>query len=264
MFHIVERNVFAEEHWQTLVDTLRRMGLDYEVVRYIPFEHEVEHVTPRKDIWVWGALNMAHICSKYGWKPGSMYNSNHDFEVYAPEFGMENMLNGDAHFMHIDDDLPEGYEYFFARPTGDTKSIKSQVYSAQGWKDLVELSKSRPASSPQSPKGARVMLASPKDTQREVRCWVVGGKVITASLYKMGFRVVKQNYDHEQTFVDFAQSMVDKYQPADAFVIDVCLSNDSLKVVEVNCINCSGFYHANMQKLVESVENHFTHEERRD
>jgi hypothetical protein len=258
MFHIVERNVFAEDHWQILVDTLRRMGLDYEVVRYIPFEHQVEHVTPRKDIWVWGALNMAHICSKYGWKPGSMYNANHDFEVYGPKFGLENMLNGDAHFMNIEEEVPSHMEYFFARPTGDTKSIKSQVYSAKGWKDLVELSNSKHSDSPQSPKGARVMLSSPKDTQQEVRCWVVNGKVVTASRYKLGFRVNKQNYDNESMFVDFAQSMVDKYQPAEAFVIDVCLSENLLKVVEVNCINCSGFYHANMPKLVEAIENHFT------
>lgn len=257
MLHIVERNVFAEEHWQILVDTLRSKGIDYEVVRYIPFEHQVEFATPRKDIWVWGALNMAHICSRYGWKPGSMYNSNHDFEVYAPKFGMENMLNGDAHFMFIDDDLPATFEYFFARPTGDTKSIKSQVYSAKGWKDLVELANSSVPVTPQSPRGARVLLATPKDTQQEVRCWVVNGKVVTASRYKLGFRVVKQNYDDESLFVDFAQSMVDKYQPAEAFVIDVCLSNDELKVVEVNCINCSGFYHANMSKLVEAIENHF-------
>jgi hypothetical protein len=104
------------------------------------------------------------------------------------------------------------------------------------------------------------LVAPVKTIQQEVRCWVVGGKVITASLYKIGNRVVYQNYDDESFFVDFAQRMVDKYQPAEAFVIDVCLADDQLKIVEINCINAAGFYKSHMENLITAIENHFTND----
>ena len=97
-----------------------------------------------------------------------------------------------------------------------------------------------------------------KQIQQEVRCWVVGGKVVTASRYKLGSRIVYENYDNEIFYTNFAQKMVDKYQPAEAFVLDVCLTDDDeLKIVEVNCINCAGFYHGNLNKMILALENHF-------
>ena len=52
--------------------------------------------------------------------------------------------------------------------------------------------------------------------------------------------------------------MVDIYQLADAFVIDVCRTKDGLKIVECNCINCSGFYNIDEQKLIVSLEENFS------
>jgi hypothetical protein len=69
--------------------------------------------------------------------------------------------------------------------------------------------------------------------------------------------VIYANYDHESFFIDFAQSMVDKFQVAEGFVIDICLSEGQLKVVEVNNINSAGFYDCNMFKLLSAIENHF-------
>jgi hypothetical protein len=51
--------------------------------------------------------------------------------------------------------------------------------------------------------------------------------------------------------------MVDIYQLADAFVIDVCLTDNGWELVECNCINCAGFYLCNMQKMVMELEYYF-------
>ena len=51
--------------------------------------------------------------------------------------------------------------------------------------------------------------------------------------------------------------MIDIYQPAEAFVIDIAVSNDELKVIEINSINSAGFYECNMIKLISALENHF-------
>jgi hypothetical protein len=47
------------------------------------------------------------------------------------------------------------------------------------------------------------------------------------------------------------------YQLADAFVIDVCLYNGEWKIVEFVCINCTGFYKSDIQKMIMSVDSFF-------
>ena len=54
--------------------------------------------------------------------------------------------------------------------------------------------------------------------------------------------------------------MVDIYQPAEAFVIDVCLVEDDWKIVEINCINAAGFYLCDIQKLITELEYYFNPE----
>ncbi len=39
--------------------------------------------------------------------------------------------------------------------------------------------------------------------------------------------------------------------------MDVCLVGDEVKIVEINCINAAGFYNANMQLLLNAIEEHF-------
>ena len=50
---------------------------------------------------------------------------------------------------------------------------------------------------------------------------------------------------------------VDKYQLAEAFVIDVCLSEHGWKIVECGCINCAGFYCSDLQKTLTALEDFY-------
>lgn len=256
MYYIIQENLFKEHNHELILKLLGRMRLDYEVVRYIPFVHDIEFKTNRKDVWIFGSVNMAHCAHKYNWYPGSMYNENHDMEVYMKHWG-KHMLNHDAFVMEASDELPESLPYaFFARPTKDTKAFSGQLFTKDAWNEWIQGAIKNEALI-RLTEETRVLLAPLKDTQQEVRCWVVDGKVVTLSRYKLGSRVISQNYDDEVLFKDFAQKMVDIYQPARAFVLDVCLSNDELKIVEVNCINCSGFYDGDMNKLIQALEKAF-------
>ena len=42
------------------------------------------------------------------------------------------------------------------------------------------------------------------------------------------------------------------YSPA--YVIDVCRTDDGLKMLETNCINAAGFYEADLLKLESSID----------
>ena len=57
--------------------------------------------------------------------------------------------------------------------------------------------------------------------------------------------------DVKQEIVEYAQRMVDVWQPAKAFVIDVAETNEGLKVIEINNINSAGFYEADVVLLLD-------------
>lgn len=252
MFYIIQENLFKEVHYDLLISLMGKYDFDFEIVKFRPFTHEVEFKTDRKDVFCFGAVAMAHSAKKYGWTPGSMMNENHDLEVYGKHYG-DYMLNHKGKIIEFQDEIPFDDYLFFARPTKDTKIFSGQVFTKHSWKEYVEECSKNDAV--RLIKSETKVLVSPlKDIQQEVRCWIVDGKVVTASRYKLGNYVQYKNYDDETFYINFAQKIVDIYQPAKAFVLDICLANDELKVVEINCINCSGFYDANMEKLIMALE----------
>jgi len=55
--------------------------------------------------------------------------------------------------------------------------------------------------------------------------------------------------------LEFANQMVQIWQPDRGFVIDIArLSNDELKIVELNNLNSSGFYSCDVMKIVAAIE----------
>ena len=101
-----------------------------------------------------------------------------------------------------------------------------------------------------------VVVAPLKEIYREYRFFIVDGKVITGSLYKMGDQVVyKTELDDSEIFT---QKMVDLWQPAEAFVLDIALTKDGYKVLEVNCFNSAGYYAIDVGKLVHAVMEKFS------
>lgn len=258
MYYIIQENLFREYHYNTLVEYLNRYGLEYETIPFRPFTELLEFKTDRKDVWFFGSVNGARVAEKYGWNPGTLYNDSHDFEVYAPKYG-ENMLNHDAKVINVGDAIPEEIPYaFFARPAKDTKSFSGQVFTIDSWQEYIkDLSDSSMIQS--LTQETKVVVAPLKSNiQQEIRCWVVDGRVVTISQYKIGSRVVYQNMDNNQEAMIFCKDMCKLFCPAKAFVIDICLYNDEYKVVEINCINCSGFYDGDMSKLIQSLENAFS------
>ncbi len=99
-----------------------------------------------------------------------------------------------------------------------------------------------------------VQVAPLREIYTEVRCWVVGGTVVTASQYKLGGRVAYASVPRDSALVAYAQARVAEWQPHRAFCLDVADTADGLAIVEINTINAAGFYAADVQKLVIALE----------
>jgi glutathione synthase/RimK-type ligase-like ATP-grasp enzyme len=101
------------------------------------------------------------------------------------------------------------------------------------------------------------MCSRIKKIYNEHRYFVVDNKVVTGSQYKLGKRVV---YGATDENMDVAQSFVDRLVAAinQPYVIDLALTDDGYKVIELNTLNCAGFYACDMQKLVGALVDYET------
>lgn len=256
MYYIIQENLFREEGHEALIKTLKRFKLDFELVNVKPFLEDFDYKTTRKDVFMFGSLKMARLSKKYNWYPGALINHNFDYEIYS-KFYKDNLLNYDSEVVKFGEDFSWRSGLRFIRPTLDTKIFTGRVFDKDEW-NIFRHQQLTNGHSTTLTIDSLIQIAKPKKISQEVRCWVVGGKIVTQSIYRRGsFLVYDDSVDVDA--IEFAQKMVDKFKLADAFTIDVCLtSNDEWKIVECGSISCAGFYKANMQKLIMALEEQFS------
>lgn len=257
MYYIIQENTFREENYNVLVETLERLELRYEIVKVLPFIEDFEYKTDRKNVFCFGSVKMSRLAKKYGWYPGSLLNENHDYRIYS-QYYKENLLNYDSKIQKFGDEVNK--ELFFARPCEDTKTFTGKVFNKQSWNEFKEsFFKSGQISSLTN--DTEIQISSVKHLTKEFRFWIVDGKIITGSLYRNGYWINRSEIVDDGA-LEFCQKMVDIYQLAEAFVMDICevLINDvpEYKIIECGCINSAGFYKANMPKLIDALELKFS------
>ena len=258
MLYIIQKNIFRESNYNLIFVALEKLGLDYEIVEYNDDTASFNFHTERKDVFPFGSVKMAKLSAELDWYPGSLFGKNHDYMIYK-DFYKENLLNYDSEIKMFGDELEWNQdEIKFIRPCKDSKLITGGLFTKIKWEDLVNNRKSSEFFK-KSMLFDLIQLGSPKKIYKEARIWVVDGKVITSSYYRFGDNVMyEENVEPEG--LEFAQNMINLYQVAEAFVMDICFTPDGWKIVEINCINCSGFYKGDLQKVLIALENKYNPE----
>lgn len=250
MFYVIQENVFREENYNKIFDVMKRLKLPYEILKIDTNGDIAKLMNKRKDVFVFGSVRAARLAASMEWTPGSFYGKNHDYEIYKEHY-KENLLNYDCQLKDIADQITwEPNEIKFIRPSKDSKVFNGKLYTKIKWEDTVKMVEEKyfgvipPVT---------IQVGTTKKIYKEARVWIVDGKVVTSSYYKFNENVAySENVEPEG--LEFAQSMVDTYKVAPAFVMDICLTPEGWKIVEINCVNCSGFYQGDLQKLVMALE----------
>ena len=280
MLHIIQENLFREVHYDNLTKSLDRLDIPYKIVRIYPFVDwvvdiddipenyylidecvtKLPQIEPIGEVWCWGSLAMTRICNERGWAPGTMINDNHNYEVYSKWWG-DNLLNSDSLLMKISDELPWDRGDLFLRPVKDSKAFTGAVFNEERWQSMKS-NMLDTSDFPEFNKDTIIQVSSPKNIQFEVRVWIVKGEIATASYYRRGNEFYISR-DVDEYILDYAREIIKLGQLADAWVLDVCMSNNEMKIVEAGCINHAGFYDSDLQKTIESIErNHEKFEKR--
>ena len=250
MFYVIQENVFREENYNKIFDVMKRLKLPYEILRFDKNGDFNQLMNKRKDVFVFGSVRAARLACDKEWTPGSFYGKNHDFQIYK-DYYKKNLLNYDSLLKDIVDPIVwEPNEVKFIRPTKDSKVFNGKLYSKIKWEDTVQMVKEKYLGVMPP---VTIQVSSPKKIYKEARVWIVDGRVVTSSYYKFGDNVAWTE-DVEPEGLEFAQRMANLYKLAKAFVMDICLTPDGWKILEINCVNCSGFYRGDLQKLVMALE----------
>ena len=199
-----------------------------------------------------GSTALTKIAKVRGWEPGSFLNENHDFRQWKLNYG-EHLLNNKAEVSSFGR-VALFWEEFFIRPCEDNKTFSGMITTWENFIDwrkrVIDLKETYTTLDANT----MVCYGPLKNIYAEYRFFVIDGKIITHSQYKIGSRVA-YNAVVEDAVVAFAQKMIDLWQPARGFVIDIGQTDEGYKIIEINCLNSAGFYASNVPKLVEAIEN---------
>ena len=287
MHWVLQNNIFKEEAYDNFIGVLERFGLPYSEHRVVPFigaliplgvgdEVVAETYSDpllaalKGPVICMGSYSMRHAAKKYGWNPGVFdLMEGGNFQQCMKHWG-KYMLNADSVVIPFKDaSWPSGER--FIRPTDDSKHFAGKMIEADEFREWqINVCKLGMDFGDGLLPSTLIQVATPKKIYAEYRCWVVDGDIVTMSLYKRGDTVIYQNMDG--TIGDeagsFAYEVLNSnsilaitgnhgWQPARAFCLDVCETDEGWRIVEINTLNSCGFYAANLTSLVLALEDAF-------
>lgn len=214
-------------------------------VGVIPFSRELKSDEPIEGTKYipYGSTLLTTIGSQQHWTGLHFDISTFNYEQAIKH--RNDMLNGDVILP-----LSEAAEYLrqgnnrdvFVRPSEDLKQFSGQVMNSVECADwLTNAALCETSGSRQLDMSTKIVIGEPKNIQAEWRWFVVGGQVVSGSMYRRNGRMFKQR-ERDTNVIQEAQYFADCWLPDSCCVMDLALVDNVVRVIEFNCINSSGFY----------------------
>ncbi len=266
MHYLLQSNLSTEEGLQPFIDALtylcaKRPTATWSSVKLVPFAGTIEPESEARragKVFPLGSCSMLAASRLYNWTPGVVFDPlTFRFEAWRDHWGAANLINGDAVVCRFGDAKANGQPVFM-RPCEDLKTFTGlvvqpdelekwqvRVWEGQQFSDAPELTLQTP-----------VVVAPAKEILCEWRLFVVAGQIVASSQYAiLGKRERSPNVPPE--VLDFGRQMVDRWQPAACFVLDIGETADGIAIMEVNTLNSSGIYECDFRAVVEALEDHY-------
>lgn len=216
-----------------------------EFVGLIPFAHKImsDSELAGVDYIPYGSTALINVAADLGWR-GCFFNEG-NFKYSAAVANRSDMLNGGVMTVRealsmLDRCQPDDLR--FVRPDNDLKSFSGQVLNASYLTHMLRtaLAGASTLCNKLSPDD-NIVVSEVADIYHEHRWFIVGRKVVSGSLYRdRGQLVLKPVADSCSLYQ--AQELADIWLPHDCCVMDTAGTDHGTRVVEFNCINCSGMY----------------------
>ena len=268
MHWIIQDGFFHERGMEEMKTLLEKYDIPHTVVKVVPFSGEIiPNIIPEGNVICFGSYSMRHTAKKNGWYPGVFDLEGISDQLFnSVNIWTKHLLNEDWVLCSFEDAgivaANLGLTEFFMRPVADSKVFAGNVFSTleyDGWRyGVVELEEDDGTS---LRKNTPCIVSKPKVIYSEYRLFVIGDVIVTASQYKINGRV-KYKSLVDGDIIQFGKELIAEWPEfAAAYCLDLCRTNDGIKIVEVNTINSAGFYDANVTKLIEAFTDIYWREE---
>lgn len=257
MYFLIQSNVYLDPDHYKIFEALEELNIDYDVINIPPTADKIDFETDRKDVFVYGSVTIARLAKQNSdWFPGSFYGGNHLYEVYSQYYG-ENLLNHKASVHKISEALQwEKGEEKFIKPYNEAKIFTGKVFIESEWKDFIFERLENQAN--RITADSLIQVSEAKRTIKEARLWIVGGQIVDGGYYRFNDNAPFEE-NVSQDGLDFAKKMIQLFNLEEAFVMDICLTDKGWKIVEINCINSSGFYpNTNVKSVIKALNFYFS------
>lgn len=252
MHWIVQSNLLNPRSLQDLCEALARQRTPFTQVKLIPLFNVLDGPAPvlHEPVFVYGSTGLGQVAKAQGWNPG-YFDENLDYELMLQRYG-ELALNANATCSTLQDaqalDGP-----FFIRPVLDNKAFAGSVMNGlelQAFREGV----ARVADEPDATLrlSDRVAVASLVPIEAEYRTLVIDGRVVAASLYKLGDRARTDRPVPADVWA-FAQHCSKVWSPNRAYTLDVAMTSAGPRVLELNSANSAGLYGCDLDSFVAAV-----------
>lgn len=258
MYFLVQSNIYSDPDHDRIFKVLEELNIAYEKIHLDASISKIEVSPDRNDVFVYGSVKLARLAkANKDWYPGSFYGGNHLFEVYSQHY-RGHLLNYEVEVFKFSESIEwkEG-EQKFIKPYKEAKIFTGKVFTELKWNDFVANSLENPRT-PMLHKDSLVQASTSRKILKEARLWIVGNQIIDAVYYQFHGDVL---FEKEVTSegIAFAEKMIETFSVAEAFVMDICLTTEAWKIVEINCINSAGFYpNSNVNALVKALNIYFS------
>ena len=257
MKFVIQQNLMSEQQLSLTRNAVA--NYPHVFVGLLPFSHEITANEPLDgtDFIPYGSTLMTNVTKELGWK-----GLHFDLTTFNYEAAVKNrcdMMNAQLITTIADavgfmtNGMRGAGQTWFVRPSEDLKQFAGQVMEAQECADWFRDAMACESSgSYQLAPDTKVVIAEPKNIQAEWRWFVVGGKVISGSMYRREGQMYKRR-ETDPAVIQEAQRFADGWLPDPCCVMDLALVNNEVKVIEFNCINSSGFYDNDVDAVFKSL-----------
>lgn len=243
----VQTRLLQEDATLHLVDAFQKLGLNWAAFPFPPFIGRVPDFDWDGPIVYYGSTGLVKRVAD----PGALARNpqaalffnhlDHKPSCYATRLG-DAYLNHNGYACSISDFLDDADPSpRFIRPNSGLKVFAGGVFDPSGFKDFYSAAQAnglQPATT--------IWVAEPQTIEREFRTWVVDSEVVAVVGYKIGSKILPW-YEPEDSptlayIKAFAAEQAKKLTHLGAYVLDICITPDGLRVIEINCIHSAGFY----------------------
>lgn len=246
---VIQDNLYNEDGYVRFIGALDCCEQNYTTVKVVPFAHELIpdiNFDPSEKVLVMGSDSLIKASQRKNWWPGAFTNDNFHYQKWVAHHGQE-MLNHDAMVVKFGNVIPpKDDEFFFIRPAEDFKIFAGTVITPDNFTSWQEKAV---AYGDTLNADTEVIISSAKPIQQEFRFFIVNSVIITYSSYKIGGRV-KAEIHVDKDVENYVRRVIQQWEPDYAYVMDIARTVNGFKIIEYNCINASGFYAADCQKIV--------------